>query len=69
MLHAEKAHDVNILFNQVYEWVIFFEDWDRFKKTGSHTRTKMTLKLPPPPPRINSPFVTSQFMIYWLLDA
>ena len=39
---------VNILFNQVYEWVIFIavqvNDWGRFQKTGPHTRTKITLK-------------------------
>ena len=34
----------------------FFEDqvydWGRFQKTDMHTRTKITLKLPlPPPPR------------------
>ena len=46
---------VNILFNQVYEQVFFSEDqvYDlgRFSKTGQHTRTKINLKLPPPPPR------------------
>ena len=40
-----------ILFIQVYEKVIFFKDqvYDlgRFQKTGSHTRTKITAKLPP----------------------
>ena len=45
---------VNILFNQVYEQVIFFEDqvldWGRLQNTGSHTCTKITIKLHPPPP-------------------
>ena len=37
-----------------YEWVRFFKvqvyEWGRFQNTGSHTRTKITHKLPPPPP-------------------
>ena len=45
---------VNILDDQVYEWVRFFEglvyEWGRFWNTGLHTRTKITPKLPPPPP-------------------
>ena len=47
---------VNILDDQVYvfEWVRFFEgqvyEWGRFWITGSHTRTKITPKLPPHPP-------------------
>ena len=31
------------VFSKVYEW-------GRFWNTGSHTRTKITPKLPPPPP-------------------
>ena len=52
---------VNILDDQVYvfEWVRFFEgqvyEWGRFWITGSHTRTKITPKLPPPPPPRNRP--------------
>ena len=42
---------MNILDDQVYEWVRFFEgqvyEWGRFWNTGSHTRTKITPKLPP----------------------
>ena len=38
----------------VYEWVRFFKgqvyEWGRFRNTGSHTRTKITPKLPPPTP-------------------
>ena len=45
---------VNILDDQVYEWVRFFEgqvyEWGRFWNTGSHTRTKITPKLPSPRP-------------------
>ena len=26
----------------------YYNDWGRFKKTGSHTRTKSTPNLPPP---------------------
>ena len=44
--------EVNILDDQVYEWVRFFEgqvyEWGRFWNTGSHTRTKITPKLPRP---------------------
>ena len=48
------------LDDQVYEWVRFFEgqvyEWSRFWNTGSHTRTKITPKLPPPhPPRPTYP--------------
>ena len=43
---------VNILDDQVYECVCFFKDqvyeWGRFWNTGSHTRTKITSKLPTP---------------------
>ena len=50
---------VNILFNQVYEKVIFFEDkvydWGRFKKKiGSHTVQTLPQVIPPPPPRVIS---------------
>ena len=45
---------INILDDQVYEWVCFFKgqvyEWGRFWNTGSHTRTKITSKLPPHPP-------------------
>ena len=45
---------VNILFNQVYEKVIFSKTEYMigvgFTKAGSQTRTKITPKLPPPPP-------------------
>ena len=46
---------VNILFNQVYEQVIFSSKTKYMigidlKKTGSHTHTKITHKLPPTPP-------------------
>ena len=45
---------VNILINQVYERVYFFNDqvydWGRFQKVGPHTRTTFNLKLTPPPP-------------------
>ena len=45
---------VNILDDLVYEWVCFFTgqvyEWGRFQTTGSHTRTKITPKLTPPPP-------------------
>ena len=55
---------VNILDDQVYEWVRFFEgqvyEWGRFWNTGSHTRTKITpklpLPLPTPPPEDTSNF-------------
>ena len=44
--------EVNILDDQVYEWVRFFEglvyEWGRFWNTGSHTRIKITPKLPRP---------------------
>ena len=42
----------------VYEWVRFFKgqvyEWGRFRNTGSHSRTKITPKLPIPPltPRV-----------------
>ena len=49
-IKEQYMHICNILFNQVYEKVIFFEDqvYDcgRFKKTNLHTRTQIT---PPPP--------------------
>ena len=45
---------VNILDDEVYEWVRFFKgqvyEWGSFWNTGSHTRTKITLPSPPPPP-------------------
>ena len=48
--------NVSILFNQEYEWVIFFEDhvydWGKIKKTSPQTHTKITLKLPPPLPEL-----------------
>ena len=38
----------------IYEWVHFSKgqvyEWGRFWNTGSHTRTKITPKLPLPPP-------------------
>ena len=42
---------VNILINQVYELVDFFNDhvydWGRLQKIGPHTRTTNTSQLPP----------------------
>ena len=43
---------VNISDDLVYEWVRFFKgkvyEWGRFRNTSSHTRTKITPKLPHP---------------------
>ena len=44
---------INIFDDQEYEWVRFFKgevyESDRFRITGSHTRTTITPKLHPPP--------------------
>ena len=51
---------VNISDGLVYEWVCFFKgqvyEWGRFRNTGSHTRTKIITKLPPP--RVWAPLKT-----------
>ena len=55
-LMAGALTRVDILINQVYEWVYFFNDqvydWGRFQKFGPHTRTTITPQLPPPPPGV-----------------
>ena len=63
-LCLQTAKRVFINQRTVYEYVIilfnqdFFEDqvydWGRFQKTGSHTRTKNNLKIPPLLIEINS---------------
>ena len=44
---------------------IFFEDqvydWGRFQKTDTHTRTKITPRLPPIPPRAQQHVVHAEF--------
>ena len=51
--HRAVYEWVNISDDLVYEWVRFFKgqvyEWGRFPNTGSHSRTKITPKLPPPP--------------------
>ena len=46
---------VIISYDLVYEWVRFFKgqvyEWGRFLNTGSHTRTKITSQVTPPPVR------------------
>ena len=52
-MNGHKNSTGSISDDLVYEWVRFFKgqvyEWSRLRNTGSHTRTKIIPKLPPPP--------------------